>query len=171
MAYKRLEHHDGSFQGLQDDWKAQCHQFDEDFEGYVGLPLSTLSELVEDCNGNRHDGVYALSSGDAEYAAVCFTNSAFIPGFRERVLRVRHLVLAPKFDIGEYDAEVYAKLLTDVLDALIELAKSEVDAKHIKVHFRSPADSQVFGEYSRELHTSGVFSNVATHGAWLIVSL
>lgn len=167
---KRLSHHDGSWTELQDKWARQCHDFDEDFVSYVPTAIPMLGEQIEACASDKWSGVYAVTDEHGEYEAICFLNGAFIPKFTGRVLRVRHLILAPKYDFGDYSEDQYAKLLANVFDSVLEISDSNLSCPHVKVHFRSPADVAIFRDFATKLDKLSHFLSVKMVGSWLFVS-
>ncbi len=167
---KRLSHSDGSWSDLLEKWRHQCHEFDEDFISYTPATIPSLGEQIETCSKDRWSGVYAVESDAGDYDAVCFLNGAFIPKFTGRVLRVRHLILAPKYDFGDYSQEQYASLLSNVFESVLKMSDSELPCPHIKVHFRSPADVALFREFAPNLNETSQFSSVNMVGSWLFVS-
>ncbi len=167
---KRLLHSDGSRGELLDNWRHQCHEFDEDFETFTPATIPSLGEQIEVCANERWSGVYAVENEKGEVDAVCFLNGAFIPKFTGRVLRVRHLILAPKYDFGDYSQEQYASLLSNVFESVLKMSDSQLPCSHVKVHFRSPADVALFRDFAPNLNEGSHFSSVKMVGSWLFVT-
>lgn len=167
---KRLSHKDGSWQKVQDQWAKQCRDHDEDFESYMPVTLPTLAEQIDICQGQKWTGVFGYQDGGGEFEAVCWLNGAYLPKFSGRVLRVRHLTLSPKYDFGAYTADLYAKLLTDVFESVLDVSNSTLECPHLKFHFRSPADLALFREFATDLNKSSRFSKVEMTGSWLFVN-
>ncbi|MDO6478247.1 hypothetical protein [Shimia thalassica] len=167
---KRLLHVDGSWADLLSKWSKQCHEFDEDFESYMSSTLPMLAEQIEICRKDKWSGVYSVEDSDNNYEAICFLNGAFIPKFTGRVLRLRHLILAPKYDFGDYSEDEYAALLAKVFESVLSLSDSELPCEHVKIHFRSPADVAIFREFAENLEDGSHFKGVKMIGSWLFVS-
>lgn len=167
---KRLAHHDGSWSRLQQNWATQCREHGEDFESYMPVTLPTLAEQIVTCDGERWNGVFQFLEADQEPQAIAFFNAAFIPGFSGRVLRIRHLLLAPKYDLGEYSEAEYAQLLTDIFESAILASDDLLPCEHVKFHFRSPADVALFRAFAQHLDQDSRFADVKMVGAWLFVS-
>ena len=166
---KKLLSADGSWAELTKQWSAQCHKFDEDFASYIPDTISLLQDLVDQTVNKATDGVFAFVQEDI-YQGICFVNGAFIPGFAERVLRVRHVILAPENDFGEFDEEKYARRLGSFFEAILAVSDSVIHCKHVKIHFRSPADVAIFQKFSANLSQFEQFSSVQMKGAWLMIT-
>ncbi|MDE4173592.1 hypothetical protein PXK01_05465 [Phaeobacter sp. PT47_59] len=167
---KRLSHDDGSWSEFLEKWKRECHEFDEDFVSYMPTTLPMLADQIETCVNDKWSGVYGIQGDDEAYEAVCFLNGAFIPKFTGRVLRVRHLILAPKYDFGDYSEDEYARLLSTVFERVLNESDTRLPCPHVKVHFRSPADVAIFRKFAENLDQLSHFSSVKMVGSWLFVS-
>ena len=167
---KQLLHDDGSWAHLLEEWAKQCHDFDEDFSSYMPATIPLLGEQIEICSGERWNGVYAHVDAAGEHHAVCFVNRAFIPRFSGRVLRVRNLILAPKYDLGSYSADDYARLLASIFESVLALSDRDLVCPHVKIHFRSPVDLDLFRNFSEGMTKFGHFSDIQMVGSWLFVS-
>ena len=166
----RLNHDDGTWQAFVNEWSKLCRDFDEDFNSYMPYNLNTLAQQCEDCVLDQRSGVFAHKDSDGGHVAVCFLNSGYIPKFDGRVLRVRHLVLAPNYDLGEYSVDQYAEVLSRVVTDVIEMSNGTLLSKHLKFHFRSPADVEVFRQFAPELNKAKHFKNVRMQGSWLTIT-
>jgi len=166
----RLNHHDGTWEKFLNEWSDLCREFDEDFGSYMPYNLLTLAEQCEVCVSDQSSGVFAYKDADGKHAAVCFMNSTFLPKFSGRVLRVRHLVLAPNYDLGEYSADHYAEVLSRVVGSVLEVSNESLPAAHVKFHFRSPADVNVFREFAPILNETKHFKTVKMQGSWLTIT-
>lgn len=166
---KRLSHVDGSWGELLSQWTRQCHDLDEDFENYLPETMKLLGALVEQTEGQRWDGVFAYEEA-GHYEGICFVNGAFIPGYSGRVLRVRHVLLSPKNDFGEYEEEHFANKLGAIFERILQLSEGLIPCQHLKFHFRSPADVALFQKFSTILSKSEHFATVQMKGAWLMLT-
>lgn len=164
----RLVEANGSWQRFLDQWRDRCASFGEDFESYARDAMPVLAELAQ--NPKENAGVYSLLSDQGEYDAVCQANSTYLPGIIGKVLRVRHLLMSPYFDFGEYPIEDYSRVLARMFARTVDLAKNGLPSQHVKFHLRSPADRQFF-EAMGEVLQAGGLSNVALKGAWLYLTL
>lgn len=168
---KRLEHNDGSWNELQQDWKKSCSKYGEEYANYTPTTMQLLAAEIENCSNDRWSGVYAsIEVGKNHHEALAFLNAAHIPGYVGRVLRVRHLQASPEFDLGVYSAEQYANMLGRVFHGIMHVSDVILPCPHVKVHFRSPADAALFSTVAEDLEASGNFSDVKTVGAWLYIS-
>lgn len=166
---KKLSHVDGTWGELLAQWTRQCHDFDEDFESYLPETMKLLGGLVEQTEGQRWDGVFAYEEG-GQIEGICFVNGAFIPGYSGRVLRVRHVLLSPKNDFGDYDEEHFGKTLGAIFERILVLSEGLIPCQHLKFHFRSPADVALFSKFSTILSKSDHFASVNMKGAWLMLT-
>ena len=166
----KLSHVGGSWSSLLTEWQAQCHDFGEDFETFLPVTLPMLAEQVHQCESEPHSGVFAHVGDDGCTDAVLFANGAFIPGYSHRVLRVRHLLLAPKYDFKDFSEVEFAALLTNVFMSILELSNTDIVCGSIKIHLRSPAEIALFREFSDIVDRADLFSSVKMVGAWLMVT-
>lgn len=151
------------------EWESQCSDFEEDFGEYAMASLPVLAELA--CSIPRRDAaVYALTL-DGAVDAVCQANSTFLPGYTGKVLRIRHIVLSPRFDFSaDVDIEDYVKTLTGVFSGAVGLAYKEMPSEHVKFHLKSPAE-RTFGQaFTNALKGNVSFTEVAIKGSWIYLS-
>jgi hypothetical protein len=168
MELMRLTVADGSWNELKQQWAQQCAQFDEEFEQYAAASIPILEQLAAE--EKPYAGVYGLRYDDGSFHAVLQANSAFIPNYDGRVLRVRHLLMSPRYDFGEYSIDDYSMTLGRTFARVVRLAITGLPSPHIKFHLRSPADRQFFGAMETVIEESGLFSEVAMRGAWLYLT-
>ena len=83
---------------------------------------------------------------------------------------MRHLTLSPKYDFGDFSADSYAKVLTEVFESVLLTSDTEIKCPHVKFHFRSPADLELFRNFATDLNKSERFSKVEMVGSWLFVN-
>ena len=169
MKLKRLSRENGLWNELWKDWDRQCTEFQEEFSDFAPSSLITLKDLAEEPE-RPTAGVFGLHDGN-EFKALCQLNVAFLPKYTGRVLRLRHLVLSPRFDFSpDIDVEEYTKVLTSTFAQTVMLTKTEMPAQHVKLHFRSPADREFFKTFKRDIEATGAFASVQMQGAWLYIS-
>ncbi|UWQ11932.1 hypothetical protein K3X41_04390 [Aliiroseovarius crassostreae] len=170
MEFKRISRENGQWNTLWQQWDKECTKYGETISDYATSALSTLKPLAEDPQITSA-GVYGLIDKD-EIVAVCQLNVTGLPGYTGPVVRLRHLVLAPKFDFDDSTTiQEYINVLSSVFAGTINLAHSEMKADHAKLHFRSPADKEFFKNIEQSLKSNSVFSHVALKGSWLYVSI
>ena len=168
--FVRLLSSDGSWGIFEEDWKSQCADYGEDFEQYASASLPVLKEQAT--NPTPGVSVYALEREGSGFDSVVQATAAFIPGYSERVLRVRHMLMSPHFDFGDYGVDDYAKVLVRTFLSAAELAESgEQSSRHIKFHLRSPAEREFFTAMLVPLGKAERFTDVAIKGAWLHMTL
>jgi hypothetical protein len=129
--------------------------------------MAVLDELVR--TPKPWAGAYALKVG-GRYQAICQANSTRLPGYAGRVLRVRHIVLAPAFDFGDYSVKDYSRVLVSLFTCIYALSRKGLPSAHIKFHLASPADLQFFSMMGNALGKVDVFKSVEMKGAWLYIT-
>lgn len=170
MKFIRLSRADQSFDKMWSSWDEECAKFSENFADFSPSALTELEKLASEPE-TAHAGVFAINDSSGNYPAVCQLNSAFLPGYTGRVLRLRHLVLSPQFEFSSEDlTEEYVSVLTEVFAGVVEVAEVEMPADHIKFHLRSPADRQFYNHFEVSLQRSRVFASVQLRGAWLYIT-
>lgn len=157
-----------TWEKLLEDWERQALDLGEQFDRDV-YPNSLFSPLL-DAN-EKNAGIFALKSGNT-FLAACQLNAAYLPGYAEPVLRMRHLTVCPTLDLSDDGGEAYGKALVDVFFEVVNLCMGEdgMSAKHIKFHLPSPSDRQFFAAVGRILQGRNVFGSVESKGAWLYIS-
>lgn len=166
---ERLKASDGTWAAFEDDWRAQCVTFGEDFEQYAAGSISVLKAMSAETKKDL--GVFALRGDNGDYAAIAQVNSAMLPGYSGKVLRVCHMLLSPTMDFGELSMDDYANVMGRMFSRTVFLAAREMPSEHVKFHMRSPADRQFFGAVLSMLKDLEIFTGVAMRGAWLYLSL
>lgn len=160
---------DGSWPKLEDQWRTLCTEFDEDFKTYALDAMPVLQELA--ANHQKDAGVYALVRDGGEIDAVCQAHATHLPGYTGKVLRVRHLLLSPYFDFGDYPIEQYVEVLSRMFGFTVKLGVSSLRSEHVKFHLRSPADRQFFEASLNVLRSVGPFDAVQIRGSWLYLTV
>lgn len=170
MEFLRISRENGLWDKLWVDWDEICSNFGEDFQDFAPSSLTVLKPLAESPQIGSA-GVFALFDKDSALA-VCQLNVAFIKGYDDKVLRLRHLLFSPEFDFSDdVTVEKYVQILSETFAGTVLCAKSEMPAKHVKLHLQSPADRGFFKEIEQHLKTSAKFTSVNMRGAWLYVDL
>lgn len=166
---ERLRKSDGTWNQLETDWGEQCAEFGEEFSQFATGSIPVLRDAASD---ERDDcGVFAVRGDDGRIAAVAQVNFTHLPGYTDKVLRVRHLIMSPALDYGEEDIADYGKILSRMFVRTVSLAYSEMPSSHVKFHLRSPADRQFFADVIDALKEFEIFASVAMRGAWLYLAL
>ncbi|WP_313077348.1 hypothetical protein [Agrobacterium pusense] len=169
MDYKiiRLLKSDGSWDAFKADWEAQCAAYDEEFDTYAEGTFSVVKDLLE--REHQAAGLFAVKL-NGTHVSMCQLNRASIPGYSSPVLRVRFMTLSPEYDFGDKPVEEYATVLVATFATVLALSDTEMEAKHIKFHLRSPADRQFFALLGKGFDKTGMFHSVQVRGAWLYVT-
>lgn len=169
MEIRRLRSADNSWGLFYDDWSVQCKEVGEDFESYGAAPISMIREFAE----KESDSEWAIGLFDKnrkQYFASACAILATQKGYTGKVLRIREVVVCPLLDYGKLPENEYIDALTDLLNGAVKLSESDLVARHIKVHLRSPEDAKFFRTLGRRLDSKDVFAATEVHGAWLSVT-
>lgn len=159
----------GTWDLFESDWRAQCSTFGEDFDQYAIGSIPVLREMAAQSSADL--AVVGLRAENGSYAAVAQVNTAYLPGYDGKVLRVRHMLMSPTHDFGELTIEDYATVLSRMFSRTVSLTFSEMPASHVKFHLRSPGDRQFFSSALTALKDFEFFTNVAMRGSWLYLTL
>lgn len=158
-----------SLEGLIENWRKQAESHGEEFD-QSAYPVGLFEPL--EAAGRPQAGVFALHYG-GEYLAACQLNSAYIPGYQNRVMRLRHLTISPTLELTDQSVDQYGLVLFDVLSGVINLCldNGPMRSPHLKFHLPSPADRQYFATIGRNLASRKVFASVEARGAWLYMDI
>lgn len=164
---KRLGHQEWAKLVLE--WEAQSNSFGEDFADHASASMPVLDELANS-TPRRDAGVYAYSV-NGETVAILQANAALLPNYHGKVLRVRHIVLSPKYELEDtLKLEDYGDALVGVFAGTIILSQREMAASHIKFHLRSPAE-RMFGEqFTKVMQSIDGFGECTMKGSWIYLS-
>jgi hypothetical protein len=170
MIFSKADTNNKLWASLIEAWEAECAEYEENLSDYATASLPVLADLATD-TPLKTAGVFVLSEGENHLAA-CQANVAFLKGYDGRVLRIRHITFSPKFDFDEaVTLEEYTDTLVKVFVKAINLALTEMPAKHVKFHLRSPTEREYANEFSEALQGNSSFSKVAVRGSWVYLSL
>jgi len=166
MEIRRLRTSNGSWNLLEDDWSNQCTEVGDDFESYGAASVSMVRKFAEaDSNTEWALGLYDKSSKNY-YASACAILTAQ-KGYTGRVLRIREVVVCPLLDYGNLPETKYVDTLIHLLNGAVKLSETDLKARHIKIHLRSPADAVFFRAIGTALDRKSVFAATEAHGSWL----
>lgn len=164
---KKLQMNDGTWPEFVLDWQAQCEKAGEDFAAYAVGSFDVLSGLATAPEPDA--GVYALKKGGT-HDAICQANCTGLPGYDGPVLRVRMMLLSPDFDFGVKPIEQYGSTLINMFLGIYILSETEMMARHIKFHLKSPNDRSFFAAIGERLNGEEQFEKVEVRGSWLYVT-
>jgi hypothetical protein len=168
MEFIRVSVQNGHWDSLLNQWEESCTEFDEPFSDYATGSLPILRPLAEKDQVNS-SGVFALKD-DSRYHGICQLNSAHLKGYTGKVLRVRHIVHAPRYDFSvDVELDDYATLLSGIFKGVIDVSNEEMHSPDVKFHFTSPAERQFFTEFNTALKGHKVFDKVDMAGSWLYI--
>ena len=167
MKLVRLSKTDGTWENLENLWKEECENYEEDYDSYAQASLGTLRYECENGEGYNATGVYTLTDDTGKLHAACFLNSTLLKGYTGKVLRVRHFILSPYYDFEDLELDDYANILASFFVSLVEISDGELKSPHIKIHYRSPYDRTFFAAFGLTMRSTGRFRTVETKGMWL----
>lgn len=167
MEVIRLSASGGSLDKFEADWAAQCAEVDDDAESYGFASMSMIRDFAQ--RDSDKEWAIAIQNGERFMAAACAIR-AMQKGHDGRVLRIRQVTVCPLLDYGNLGENVYVDTLIGVLNGALKLSESELEANHVKLHLRSPADAVFFRAFGNTLDSKGVFAATEAHGAWLTIS-
>jgi len=167
--FSRISDRDGSWHELIGQWEAKCEAYGENISDYATASLPLIEDAASS-SARVSYGAFAYSEND-EYLAACQVNTAFLPGYKGKVLRVRHIVLSPDFDFSsDIVLEDYTNVLVGVFVGAIHLAAKDMPADHLKFHLRSPLEREL-GEYFTEaMAEDATFTSADIVGSWIYLS-
>uniref|UniRef100_UPI004048C6FB hypothetical protein n=1 Tax=Yoonia sp. TaxID=2212373 RepID=UPI004048C6FB len=151
------------------EWEAESNLYSEDFLDHATASMPMLEDLANSAP-LRDAGVYSYKN-NGKATAILQANAARLPGYDGKVLRVRHIVLSPRFEFDEdIDMDAYASVLIGVFTGSMLLAEDEMIAPHLKFHMKSRAE-RTFGEqFTKAMQASKVFKNCDMKGSWIYLS-
>ncbi|MBK1793393.1 hypothetical protein JHL21_02635 [Devosia sp. WQ 349] len=166
----RLDRGGPTYDDLLNAWREEAEELGEDFEIFSDIPVSVFQQITEKDGPNT--ALYAAQSNDGSFGAVCMLNHARIPGYDGPVLRVRHILLSPKFDLTDMPLSEYSDVLFTILSGVIVYSDDDATlrANHIKFHLRSPADVQFFAAVGKQLSGAQIYRSVQSRGSWLYIT-
>lgn len=166
---RELTNDGGGWDEVERQWAEACEAHGDTLDEYAISSLPVLRETARTSDASTKS--MGLFDEDGRCHAVCFANRAAIKGYDEPVLRIRHLLLAPEYDYGTFTASQYSVALTATFAAAVALAFSDLPARHVRFHLRSPADIEFFGAITTTLGNLPLFEAVHMRGAWLYLDL
>lgn len=167
MTIQRLLFDDGSWAKIQNDWKRQCDEINEDFSSNYTNLLDAFEELAK--NPSESEWAMAVTL-DGRFTAAFILILANQKGYDAPVLRVRNIVVCPLLDDGILSVQTYGETLVDLLYETINVSETLLVAKYIKMHVRSPADLTFFATLRVSLDRQGKFESTDLKGAWLTLA-
>lgn len=164
----RVSRENGLWQNLLKGWNDECEAFGENLDDYATSSMAVIRPLAEETQ-TPNAGIYALAADDS-FMGLCQLNVAFIPGYTDKVLRVRHIVHSPRFDFDDsVSIDDYTKFLSGLLVGVFHISNNDMRAPNIKFHFKSPAERFFFDKIKGAVKDSGIAEMVEMRGAWLYI--
>lgn len=168
MSIERMTGKD--WQKLMVEWEECASAFGEDISDYAVASMPVLEDLATGATYKKK-GVFSFNE-DGETKSVFQANLARLPGYTGEVLRVRHIVLSPRFDYdNNVEIDEYARTLAGTFAGAVGISIAKMPAQHIKFHLKSPAErayGHLFTEALKDLTSE--FSDVSMHGSWIYLS-
>lgn len=157
------------WQDLVSEWELQSNRYGEPFEEHASASLPVLEDLA--MGPKRADAAVFGYKPDEETVTIAQMNSTFLPGYQGKVLRVRHIVFAPKFDLDDrLTIDDYIDALVGIFGGAILTSTHEMPSDHVKFHLNSPAERQFAEKFKEMLSQSEAFNDVSIRGAWIYLS-
>lgn len=151
------------------EWEEEADNFGENFGDHAPATLPLLEDLAHQPN-YKQSAVFAFDHQN-KTIAVLQANHTFLPGFKGKVLRIRHLIFSPGLELDDkFTIEDYKQFLADILLAVIDLTQNEMPTDDIKFHMRSRAEIVFTQFFAQKVKERGIFDVVNTHGAWIHLS-
>lgn len=167
--FLRVSTENGLWKELVNDWDEQCQSFSESLDDYATASIPVLGALAGEPQ-RKYAGVYAIRDENG-FAGVCQLNSTLLPKYNGMVLRVRHIVHAPRFDFEDnLTVDEYSTVLAELLVGVYTVSNSEMQAPHIKFHFKSPAERTYFDQLKNVMQEKTTFSSIQLQGSWLYIT-
>lgn len=170
MELVRLDLSDGTWDAFEQNWREICEGLGEDFDEYAMSSYTTLKDECDDENTDKDSGVFALKAKDNIFHAACFLNCTQLKGYTGKVLRVRHLILSPYYDFSDLSEGEYSDIFSQCFHGVMKASNNELEAKHIKIHYRSPYDRTFFSAFALALKSSQSIANIESKGMWLYLT-
>jgi len=167
MDIVRLLDSDGTLSEFDADWANQCATVGEDCETFAQAPTSVIRQFAR--TGSDKEWAIAIKEDGRFLAAACAIRAMQKP-FSGWVLRIREVTVCPLLDYGNLGENCYVDTLIAILNGALKLSESSLQADHIKLHLRSPADAVFFRAFGHTLDSKDVFAATEAHGAWLTIS-
>src|SRR5690606_19934170 len=98
-------------------------------------------------------------------------NCARLPGTTGKTIRILWILLAPRFDFTDVGAADIAAVAANIMIGSVVLAKTEMEAEHVKIHLGNFADRHYLSSIATALETAKVFTAIAIRGNWLHITL
>jgi hypothetical protein len=124
---------------------------------------------MEDCckNISNSEAIFCINEGNSPVGAFRITYT-FIPGYSDKILRIRHILMSPSYEYGEKTVEDYGRVLSGIVLEAVKLTDGDYRSQHIKLHMRSIADRQFFQFFADSAALpSATGISIQVKGSWL----
>ena len=165
----RLSLADGNWGSLCQQWEDECIHYGESLDDYAPGAFPVLAQLASGPQLSNA-GVFAVANARG-FQAACQVNATLLPGYEGKVLRVRHIILSPRYDFDDMeDIKEYITVLVSIFGGAILLSYGKMPSEHVKFHLRSPVERQFGQMFTDALIEQGKFKKINMKGAWIYVS-
>ena len=168
---RKLKTNDGSWENFVKDWHSQCETTGNDFTEYFedSATFQLLEKQCEELQEIPIGGVFSMYDDHGVHTAVCFASGGLTNRIPGEFLRVRHIMIAPKFDADEVRFDDYIMKYAEILSEIVELSKTQIKCPKVKIHFKSRSEMEPIREVMRKLEEESVISSSSSHGLWIVI--
>lgn len=162
------------FEKLDEQWRAQCATYGEDYEEYCAGQIDYSRGVATSQEDGVSSGVHVLMD---EESCECFAhlNTARLPQTHGVTLRVVWITVAPKYDFEDVAPDRLARIAASLFAEIIQMAQGKrgprMAADHIKVQLTGIADRRFMVGFAAALQQEHRLDGVAIRGNWLHMSL
>lgn len=155
----------GHFDKLKQQWIEEILRYEGDGAEYPSPMLSHAERIVPEMKPRY--GIYVLSDSKGYYHGMAHLNVAALPKTTGETLRVVWVQLSPQYDYEELHSEDFARVTGSVLYGVLDLARGDMKADHVKVHLTNMGDKQFAHGVAFALQGSSRDEVIAIRGNWL----
>jgi len=163
------------FSELERQWSEQCDNLGESYDEFSSVHIEHARGIVGGKLNTDRLAIYALTGESGAIECMAHLNVAPLPKTIGMTLRIRSILLAPKYDYGDIVPEKLAYLASILFDQAMYVASGKEDermaASHVKVHMTGLGDRAMFGSVFGALEDVEYLSNVAVRGNWLEMTI
>lgn len=171
MTIKKLSVTGGSWAELVQEWRVQCQDMESEFDDYFQSSPS-FQILESECQKLEKipvAGVFSLLDDSGSHTALWFASGGMTNTIPGDFMRVRHIMMAPKFDSEDVSFSDYVTQFAATISAVIELSRTTIKCPNVKVHFKTRSEFEPLKEIMNELAQNGHIKSTSHHGLWLLI--
>jgi len=169
MTLKKIDKSNDLFEVILEDWEDQCKGYGEDILDYALPSLSHARKIInEDINSDYSIyGCYQAGKCDC----LIHVNCALLPKTQGYTLKFMWILLAPKFDFEDVDADLLAVVSSQIVEGAVSLCKADSRSRHVKIHLSNMGDRRFFLGVAFGLKSSAQIESADVKGNWLQMTL